>query len=47
MFQRKMSRREFIADAMAFGALAAGSTLFAGEQKLAKRMLGRTKLEVT
>ena len=47
MFQRKMSRREFIADAMTFGALAAGSTLFAGDQKLAKRVLGRTKLEVT
>lgn len=47
MFRRKMSRREFIADAMTLGALATSGALFAGEQKLATRVLGRTKLKVT
>lgn len=46
---RSLSRREFLRDVAVIGAAVAGGSLIAGEaeQKLATRVLGRTKLKVT
>lgn len=49
MSREKISRREFFKDVAALGAAFTGGAILAGEaeQKLATRVLGRTKLKVT